>query len=389
MHQKRIDPSYLKLTLKELVECNTQTGTRSDLPMISLLTRKCEEIGMKTETFPTRLNPNKVNFVAYFTKAKHTIVLSSHFDTVPIGDKSEWKHPPLTTTEILEENGDITIFGRGTSDMKGGIASQLAVLKYLHEKTSPILPSILLVVSCEEEDGVVGAKELVEAHPELFESVKLVLVDEPTNLDIGMSEKGELRVLMKCRGIAAHASTPNLGVNAINGMIDLIQTVSHSLPLSCDTSNQTTLSLGMIKGGSAPNVVADYCEAVVDIRTSSFVTTEEIEAIIRMAVATLHKTTRFVYEIEFQGRVESVHTDVTNQYVVGLARSSDLVLGKNRIKKMAYATDGAAFSRTQAKPTVIIFGPGDEQVIHKVNERISFSNLKSASEVLLTFLQQL
>ncbi|BFU24076.1 peptidase dimerization domain containing protein [Entamoeba histolytica HM-1:IMSS-B] len=385
-----IDIKFLKTVLRRLIECDTQSFNKDDFEIIKLLKEICEGIGMIVETIPTKNNPNKINFIAYWTKQPHKIIFSSHFDTVPVGDLKEWKYPPLKATEEIElKTGNVYVYGRGSADMKSGLASQLCILKYLQDMQMKIRDSILLIVSSEEEDGTLGAKDLVKQCPELFTSVELIIVDEPTNLDIGISEKGELRLKVECHGISAHASSPSLGLNAIEGIYSLIQWIKKDLPLSPDDTNQTTFNIGTIKGGNAPNVVADYCVTEIDIRTSSYISVEDIMNNIKTIIASIESTTRFKFVLYEESKELPVTTDINNKYVKLLTKCIYKEMPKSSIKRMAYATDAAAFAHTQNKPQVIIFGPGNEAVIHKPNEYVIFQFVEIATKALVSFLSEI
>ncbi|KAL7718908.1 Peptidase M20 dimerization domain-containing protein [Entamoeba marina] len=351
-----IDRQFVDNCLKQLIECDSQPTVKDDNQMIKLLSKICKSFGMLTEELPTMQNPNKKNFVAYWKK--------SHFDTVPYGNLENWKYPPLEATTIHDENDNKLIYGLGSSDMKGGLVSQLAVLKTIHTENIPVKNDIILVVSCREEEGVIGAIDFIQQHESYLKGAETIIIDEPTNLNVGISEKGNLRLHVDCKGVAAHGSRPELGLNAIEGMIMFLQWLNHSLPYSTDPINKTTVNIGKIQGGKSCNVVADYCFVSLDIRVSSFIPVQDIYDKVLSVIDTLHNTTKFKYQVIEEGRLESFHTDPQNPYVQFLVSCVNKNHGKSSLTRLTYGTDGSM----------------ESDVIHKANEYVNFFHIIKASK---------
>ncbi|KAL7713194.1 Peptidase M20 dimerization domain-containing protein [Entamoeba marina] len=368
-----IDRQFVDNCLKQLIECDSQPTVKDDNQMIKLLSKICKSFGMLTEELPTMQNPNKKNFVAYWKKGgNHKFVLSSHFDTVPYGNLENWKYPPLEATTIHDENDNKLIYGLGSSDMKGGLVSQLAVLKTIHTENIPVKNDIILVVSCREEEGVIGAIDFIQQHESYLKGAETIIIDEPTNLNVG---------------VAAHGSRPELGLNAIEGMIMFLQWLNHSLPYSTDPINKTTVNIGKIQGGKSCNVVADYCFVSLDIRVSSFIPVQDIYDKVLSVIDTLHNTTKFKYQVIEEGRLESFHTDPQNPYVQFLVSCVNKNHGKSSLTRLTYGTDGSMFVTVPSKPNVIVFGPGNPDVIHKANEYVNFFHIIKASKALVCMLK--
>ena len=173
------------------------------------------------------------------------LVFSTHMDTVP---------PYFAFTE-----DDDFMYGRGVSDAKGIIAAQVAAADALRAQGFRIG---LLFVSGEERDSA-GAKE-ANLKPK---GSRFLINGEPTDNRLALASKGALRAWFKCSGKMAHSAYPELGESAVHKLIEVMQRVL-ALPLpSLEDVGPSTVNIGQIHGGHAPNVIADKAEAQVLVRT--------------------------------------------------------------------------------------------------------------------------
>jgi acetylornithine deacetylase len=172
------------------------------------------------------------------------VVLSTHMDTVP---------PFFGCTE-----DDLNLYGRGTCDAKGIIAAQIAAADQLRE--SGIKVGLLFVVG-EERDSAGAA--VANLHPK---GSKFLINGEPTDNRLALASKGALRVELRAKGRMAHSAYPELGESAIDKLIAALHDVM-ALPLPVEPEiGPSTLNIGLIEGGRAPNVIADKAEAHILIR---------------------------------------------------------------------------------------------------------------------------
>jgi len=172
------------------------------------------------------------------------VVLSTHMDTVPpfFGSRED----------------DEFLYGRGTCDAKGIIAAQVAAADRLRE--AGVKVGLLFVVG-EERDSA-GAKE-ANLHPK---GSKFLINGEPTDNRLALASKGALRVEIRAKGKMAHSAYPELGDSAINKLIEALHDVL-AMPLPVEPEiGPSTLNIGLVEGGRAPNVIADKAEAHLLIR---------------------------------------------------------------------------------------------------------------------------
>src|SRR5574340_1021604 len=201
------------------------------------------------------------------TSGSGGLLLNGHLDTVPVA--TGW-----TKGQAVWE-GD-TLYGRGTADMKAGCVAALAAARDLIDQGRPVS----LLFTTDEETTMAGSKALA-ASP-IVRGAAAVVVLEPTALRVIASEKGILWFRATTLGRSAHGSMPNLGDNAIQRMVRVL---AHLEPFSHpkDVLNEVTVNVGQIRGGVAPNVVADSCSVDLDCRHPPSVDRSGVEAILRGA----------------------------------------------------------------------------------------------------------
>jgi acetylornithine deacetylase len=195
------------------------------------------------------------------------VVFSTHMDTVP---------PYFGSRE-----DDEFLYGRGTCDAKGIIAAQIAAADRLRD--AGVKVGLLFVVG-EERDSA-GAK-VANQSPK---GSKFLINGEPTDNRLALATKGALRVELRSSGRMAHSAYPELGESAIDKLLEALYDVQAlSLPIEPEIG-PSTLNIGLIEGGRAPNVIADKAEAHLLIRTVG--PSQEVKDLILKAVGNRAKVT--------------------------------------------------------------------------------------------------
>ena len=245
----------LELT-RALVALETPTG--SEQPAIDLLEGVLRRAGYRT----TRqgVSPGRDNLYAY--REAPALVFSTHVDTVP-------PHLPLAEDERV-------IRGRGSCDAKGLAAAMVAAAERLAGAGERRI-WLLFVVG--EENGSDGARAAADFGPR----GRFLINGEPTENRLSVGQKGTLRVDLTATGRAAHSAYPEDGASAIAALLDTIERI-RQLPLPRDPLlGSSTLNLGLISGGVAPNVIPPHAAAQLLVRTVE--PTERLKAAIRERLA--------------------------------------------------------------------------------------------------------
>lgn len=272
------------------------------------------------------------------------ILLHGHIDVVEAPEEM-----------FKPEVRDGKIYGRGTGDMKAGVACLMSVMESLAELEET--PSVaLMIVSDEEVGGFNGAKYLLN---EIGYSPKFGISAEPNNLDgymdIVVEQKGILQLKLTAEGKSAHGSKPWKGVNAADRLIDQYTRVRDLFEEPDEDEWRTTMNLGQFHAGEATNSVPDHAEAYLDIRYASDYTPDEIlsdlEEMDIGAEAVLNES--------------MLKTDDDNPYVQQLKSAAENVIDECRIARKEPGSD-MRFLTEKGVPAVV-FGPegyhshGDEE----------------------------
>ena len=202
------------------------------------------------------------------------VILSGHTDVVPV-DGQDWSSDPWVTRE---EAGKL--YGRGTSDMKSFIALALAWVPVFVKGSKPIH----LAISYDEEVGCLGAPSMIEQMRKRVPTPRLAVVGEPTSMRLVTGHKGISVFKVEVRGAEAHSSLVNHGISANEHAVDLMHALvelSRELKAKADPDNgfdppYPTLTIGVMQGGQAANILAGYAQFQFDLRCPPGFVADEI-----------------------------------------------------------------------------------------------------------------
>jgi succinyl-diaminopimelate desuccinylase len=316
---------------------------------------------------------NRANFIARIKSGgrKSGLLFVCHLDVVAAG-KRGWKYPPFTGVE-----SDGRIYGRGSADMKGGIAAVVTAVREIVDSGVELKGDIIFAALGGEETDSCGAKRFVNSFSKELQKLAGVIVPEPTDFEVVTAHRGILWLEVKTEGRAAHSSTPELGVNAIALMKMLLDELDnykirfepHKLLGGC------AISVNTIAGGREINVVPDKCGIGIDIRTLPGQQFERIISDFEKIFAELkQKNPQFEASVSVMREVGALETDSSCDFVKDFCSA----VGASETRAVGFTTDGPHFASLGAP--VIIFGPGKPQLAHKPDEYIDIADLEKAVE---------
>jgi acetylornithine deacetylase len=310
--------------------------------------------------------------------------LSGHSDCVPVEGQT-WTRDPFTLTAR-----DGKLFGRGTCDMKGFIACVLASVPQF--KAQPLKEPIHILISYDEEVGCVGVRPMLARFGADLPKPRLVIVGEPTNMQVIDGHKCINVYSTTVTGKEAHSSLPSLGVNAISAAAKLIDEIGHMAVEAVAQENDprfepphSTIGVAMIDGGTAPNIVPEACEILWQMRGLPNSKMQDAPArLAAFAKETLLPEMRKVapnanVETETQTSVPAFSAAPGSE-AVALAMA---LTGANRASGVSYATEAGLFE--QAGCPAVVCGPGDIAQAHAADEFVTIAQL----DMCLTFLADL
>ena len=334
------------------------------------------------------VSPGRCNVLAKFESpdATQTFLLDAHQDTVPVDGMTI---PPFEPTIK-----DGRLYGRGSSDVKGGMAAMLWAFRRLVLEKPAGAASVVMSCTCDEEATTTGINDLIrywqpgdDRSTLLNEQPDAAIIAEPTLLDVVVAHRGVTRFVINTEGRACHSSDPTQGVNAIYRMARLVSCLEEyavELPGRSPAHplcGPATLSVGLISGGASVNVVPDECSIEVDRRLTPGDNADEAYDGIRNFL-----TSKLDFEFEMMPPYivsPTLSNDDNGWLADGLQNHISDVAGPHDSVGVPYGTHA---SRTcSAGVPSVVFGPGSIDQAHTKDEWIEVDQLEKAGEVYFRF----
>jgi len=364
--------------LREIIAIPSMTGFEGDV--VKRIKSEMDNLGYD------ELRIDKMgNILGRIGNGKNVIAIDGHCDTVSPGNLDNWKIDPFKG-----DMKDGNIYGRGATDQKGGVVSFLYSAKIIRELGIPDDITLWHVVSIQEEpyEGINWQYIIQE------EGIKpdVVILTEPTNLDICRGHRGRIDIKIKTKGISCHGANPDLGVNAIYKMTPIvkeIESLQGNYPKVEPLGEASITITNICSEAPSMNAVADSAEISIDrrltlgetmdsvleeIKSLSSVKNENAEVYVPDYNVKSYKD--FVYPIK--GYYSSWLTDKDHRSVSNAEKTFKEIFDKEPITRVwNFSTNGVATMGLHGIPT-IGFGPGDELLAHTVDEKVSIDDLGSA-----------
>lgn len=366
----------LRKILKDLVQIPTENPPGKTDEIINYLISEVfeESEGFHNEVMKYKKKDLELkNIVTKIGTGKEKIVLSGHLDVVPASDHSQWKYPPFSA-----EIADGKLYGRGACDMKGGLTMLIGTMMNLKEYSKLLEDyTFLFLGSADEEAGMTGAYNCVRGG--YMKDSVLLIIGEPTNMNIGIAEKGLLWADISVYGKAGHASTPERGINSIEGALKLIPQLYDCLDnVKNKVLGTSTLNIGKINGGIAYNIVPDKTVLSIDYRYIPEQDYTRLNKKLRMLNAPPCKI-----EVKITLTLPALQTNAQLPFIQNLK-----TINRKEIIGLPYATDAGVLVQKKNSVPFVIYGPGDPGVIHKPDEYIILEDISKATEDLTQALIQ-
>lgn len=354
----------------------------SNLELIGFIRDYLMSHGVDSELIynPQRTKANL--FASIGPSDRSGVVLSGHTDVVPV-DGQAWSVEPFV---LSEREG--RLYGRGTADMKGFIASVLAAVPGLVRRELRI--PIHLAFSYDEEVGCLGVRPMLERLQQRPHKPLLCLIGEPTELRPVLGHKGKLAMRCQVRGAACHSAYAPYGVNAIEYAARLIGKLGEigsqlARPEHHDPRFDppfSTVQTGTIKGGRALNIVPADCEFDFEVRTLP-----EFDAQAVVDELQRYAQDQLLPQMQAVQAATGIALQPLSAYP-GLATASDseaaellaLLSGSRAFGTVAFGTEGGLFH--QAGIPTVVCGPGSMDQGHKPDEFISLEQLHACDAML-------
>jgi succinyl-diaminopimelate desuccinylase len=327
--------------------------------------------------------PERPSVIATLDGAAPRLLFLSHLDTVPLGSPDAWQVAPFGA-----EVRDGRLYGRGAADAKASAAAMLLALRVLATATPQC--GVALALVADEETGGAGVRYLLEQG---LLAADAVVVGETTANEVAIAEKGAVWLKLHTWGRTAHASVPQAGINAAQRLVRWLDRLERYLaPRLAERRHPLvpppSLTLTLLAGGVAPNVVPDHCEAVLDRRTLPGETLEAVRAeLLGEAAALEQDDPAWRATVEVLVWAEPFETPAEAGVVqAALAARRRLGLAAAPVGYLQ-ASDGRFFG-ARGVPTIIL-GPGRAEDTHVPDESVALEQVLEAAKLYVLLAHEL
>jgi succinyl-diaminopimelate desuccinylase len=374
--REHVDQERLVELTKSLVRIDTRNPPGNEAPIEEAARAALD--GRAASWLRIEPAPGRVSLVAEIAHpdgpnpSRPTLIVNGHLDVVPV-NADAWSHDPFDPQEV-----DGRLYGRGTADMKGGIAAAICALEVLERAgRAPGCNLVFHLVADEERGGRWGTQALLEQgliHGDAC------LVPEPTDLELCVAERGLMQARIHVAGRPGHGSRPRDGVSAIEHAAHLVLAL-HAADFGGEEHHllgKPTANVGTIQGGNTFNTVAEACVVGVDRRLLPGATVESTQAEIEGRIKAANvEGLRYRFELDTFGEASEMSPGDPWVKQVGdaVARAQGRVPA---VIGMTFTTD-ARFVRNQAGIPAVVCGPGRIDQAHTDDEYVDVDRLVDAA----------
>ncbi|MEM7780804.1 MAG: acetylornithine deacetylase [Pseudomonadota bacterium] len=380
------DITQVRAILDRLIAFDT-TSRNSNLALIEWVEAYLAEHGVEGRRVGDATGKKANLFASVGPDVEGGVILSGHSDVVPV-DGQDWSADPWITRE---EGGKL--YGRGTSDMKSFLALALAFVPRFVSGSKPVH----LAISYDEEVGCKGAPAMIARMRTSVPEPRLAIIGEPTSMKLVTGHKGITVHSVEVRGAEAHSSLVDHGISANEVAIDLMHALvelSRELRAKPDPESgfdppYPTLTIGVMRGGEAANILAGQAGFEFDLRCPpGFVADEILADFFALCEAK---------DAELKARFPQAGVSfeqLANAPPLGDNESEDAAAFIRRLtgensppSKVSYATEGGQFQ--EAGFATIVCGPGSIEQAHQPNEWIAIEQLEAGTRFMAKLADEL
>lgn len=375
-----ITSTHLKQTLAELVRFNS-VSSHANREIIDYLAARVERQGFRTRrySYHDENGVEKTNLVAFSPQASDDnaveLALVGHTDVVPF--PTGWRD----ALNLTERDGNL--YARGSCDTKGFITCALHAVESVDVKS--LRSPLALLFTSDEETGCVGAKHLVD---QKAVRPRYAIVGEPTSLRPVRAGKGYCLGEIVVRGREGHSAHPQIGVSAIMKawrLLERIERVAERLKLEPHADFDppfTTLNVGMIRGGTAQNVIAGECRLILEWRPVPNQDARHAVDLIEQEIETMRGADAD-FDCELMvGRLDGgMETPLDSPLVTALEQATGHESGT-----VAFGTEAPQLAEMGAH--AVVLGPGSIQVAHTDREFVPTDELARCANVLRDMIEK-
>lgn len=372
--------------LADIVEL--QTENNNEIDVCNYLTDLFDKYDIKSEIL--KVNEHRANIVAEIGNGSPILALSGHMDVVDAGNQDNWSYPPFQLTEK-----DGKLYGRGTTDMKGGLMALVVSLIELKEQNELPHGTIRLLATAGEEKEQEGAKLLADKG--YLDDVDSLIIAEPTGSGIYYAHKGSMSCKVTATGKAVHSSVPFIGDNAIDTLLEFYnlfkekyselkqQDTKHELDVApmfksligkeiseedANYASGLTAVYSIINGGKQFNSVPDEASLEFNVRPVPEYDNDFIESFFQNIINDVDSNK---LSLDIPSNHRPVTSDKNSKLITTIKDVASSYVEQDEIfvSALVGATDASSFlGDNKDNVDLAIFGPGNPLMAHQIDEYI-------------------
>ncbi|HHB5833424.1 TPA: ArgE/DapE family deacylase [Staphylococcus aureus] len=372
--------------LADIVEL--QTENNNEIDVCNYLTDLFDKYDIKSEIL--KVNEHRANIVAEIGNGPPILALSGHMDVVDAGNQDNWSYPPFQLTEK-----DGKLYGRGTTDMKGGLMALVVSLIELKEQNELPHGTIRLLATAGEEKEQEGAKLLADKG--YLDDVDSLIIAEPTGSGIYYAHKGSMSCKVTATGKAVHSSVPFIGDNAIDTLLEFYnlfkekyselkqQDTKHELDVApmfksligkeiseedANYASGLTAVCSIINGGKQFNSVPDEASLEFNVRPVPEYDNDFIESFFQNIINDVDSNK---LSLDIPSNHRPVTSDKNSKLITTIKDVASSYVEQDEIfvSALVGATDASSFlGDNKDNVDLAIFGPGNPLMAHQIDEYI-------------------
>ncbi|MEN0175797.1 ArgE/DapE family deacylase [Staphylococcus aureus] len=372
--------------LADIVEL--QTENNNEIDVCNYLTDLFDKYDIKSEIL--KVNEHRANIVAEIGNGSPILALSGHMDVVDAGNQDNWSYPPFQLTEK-----DGKLYGRGTTDMKGGLMALVVSLIELKEQNELPHGTIRLLATAGEEKEQEGAKLLADKG--YLDDVDGLIIAEPTGSGIYYAHKGSMSCKVTVTGKAVHSSVPFIGDNAIDTLLEFYnlfkekyselkqQDTKHELDVApmfksligkeiseedANYASGLTAVCSIINGGKQFNSVPDEASLEFNVRPVPEYDNDFIESFFQNIINDVDSNK---LSLDIPSNHRPVTSDKNSKLITTIKDVASSYVEQDEIfvSALVGATDASSFlGDNKDNVDLAIFGPGNPLMAHQIDEYI-------------------
>lgn len=316
-------------------------------------------------------------------KNRGGLAFVGHIDTVAFGDVQAWKYPPV---EARIQDG--ILYGRGSADMKSGVAAMITAAQCVLASGRTPEEDLFFCFTADEEANGMGVLAVMQSGD--LANVKEFIIAEPSELKLGLCEKGALWLRINAEGKLAHGSRPRVGVNAVEHLIEFRCRLQRAVDTQTNHPllDTTTIATTGFYGGIMTNVIPAQARMELDIRTLPSLPNARVVEIARQIAEEMEHSYKDLHIcVEILNDRIPVETLPDAPMVCKMRKIFDAMGLACETKGMYFYTDMSQIALYTDAPFLIL-GPADDKQAHVTDEHVAVKDIETAARIYTAYIEQ-